>query len=111
MRSRFPSALDRPSRSRGRQLILFQATICALAASVAIFAPPASGEILLLPFTPAGAERLPRLATSGGLALVARGPIAGSLVVRGAGQRIAGHMIAMGVLPVAAAATGCGSAA
>jgi hypothetical protein len=81
--------------------------VCALATAMAVLAPPASGDILLLPFTPAGAGRLPRLATIDGMRMIARGPFGGSIVVRGDGYRTAGRMIAAGILPIAAGPSGC----
>jgi len=95
----------------GSRIIALQAVIGAFATFVVVLAPPASGETLLIPFTPAAANRLPRLATSDGSVLVARGPIAGSLIVRGSGLRAARHLIALGVLPIAASAIGCGDVA
>ncbi len=95
----------------GVRLIALQIMVCALATTVILLAPPASGDILLLPLTSAGAERLPLLATVDGMRMIARGPVGGSLVVRGDGYRIAGRMIAGGILPIAARPSGCAGVA
>jgi hypothetical protein len=95
----------------GALLILMQASVCVLGTAVMLLAPPASGEVLLVPLTATGAARMPALATTDGTRMIARGPVAGSIVVRGDGYRIARRMIASGILAISASTAGCEQAA
>jgi hypothetical protein len=96
---------------RGVRLIAVQMMVCVLAGTVALFAPPTSGEMLLLPVTPSAAGHLPAIATIDGMRLIGRGPVKGSLLVRGNGLRLAAYLVGQGIVPLAAGRSGCGSSA
>lgn len=65
--------------------------------------------MLLVPLTPSARAGLVRLAVDAGATLGALGPVPGSVVVRADRPGFVSDMIASGVVPLAAAATGCGS--
>ena len=94
---------------RGIGLVSTQLLICAFAGLFLAFAPPVSGEILLLPTSGAGAGALAEAAIAQGARLIARGPVAGSLVVHGSGHRLARYFIGHGVIAISARASGCGT--
>lgn len=96
---------------RGVSLVSLQLLICALAGAFFGFAPPASGEILLIPLNRAGAGELVPAAVAQGARLIGRGPVAGSMIVYGDGRRLARTLIGDGVIALSARATGCGSRA
>jgi hypothetical protein len=72
-----------------------------------LLAPPANGAMLLIPMTAHAATRLPALALEGDTTLIARGPLPGSLIVRGSRKALAGRLLAAGILPIASEAAGC----
>jgi hypothetical protein len=81
--------------------------VATMLAGLAI-APPAEGNLLLMPLLP---HRLvAAAAVSHGATIVARGRLPGSLVVRGRFAALAGPMIGAGVLVIGAPALLCGEA-
>jgi hypothetical protein len=60
-----------------------QIVIAAIALGWLLLAPPARGQILLVPLTHVAATHLPALALRGDTRLIAAGPFPGSLVVEG----------------------------
>jgi hypothetical protein len=87
-----------------------QLVLATLTLTTIVFCPSPSGEVLLIPLTPSASAHLPALALHEGASLVARGPVKGSLVVRGDHLRI-GTLASAGILAIAARAAGCGAAA
>lgn len=74
-------------------------------------APPADGQMLLIPLTAAAAARLPALALQDGTQLIARGRITGSLVVRGRRDRLGWPMLRDGIVAIASTRPGCATVA
>jgi hypothetical protein len=87
------------------QLMLATLTVTTIA-----LCPSPSGDVLLIPLTATASARLPALVLRGDASLIARGPINGSLVVRGKDVRI-GTLASAGILAIAARGIGCGSVA
>lgn len=75
------------------------------------FYPPATGKMLLIPLTPGAAARVAPLALLGGAALIATGPLRGSLVVAGERRRLSAVLAASAVLILAAPPAVCGAGA
>lgn len=73
-------------------------------------APPAQGRMLLVPLSAQGRATLAAVAIDHGARLVAAGPWAGSLLVDGRRDRLAGPLLRHGVLALSSAARGCGEA-
>jgi hypothetical protein len=92
-----------------RLLVTGQITGVLLALAALAFYPPAAGRMLLVPLSAAAAARLAPLAVSGGAALVAAGPLRGSLVVAGERQRISAAFERYAVLILAAPPALCGA--
>ncbi|MDI1296541.1 MAG: hypothetical protein PSY12_11770 [bacterium] len=69
--------------------------------------PPARGRMLLVPLNGAARMTLVPLAVSGGARLIAVGPLAGSLLVEGRRDRLAGALLSHAIVPLAARAGGC----
>jgi len=87
------------------QLMLATLTVTTIA-----FCPSPSGEVLLIPLTASASARLPALVLRGNTSLIARGPVQGSLVVRGNDVRIE-TLASAGILAIAAEGLGCGPVA
>lgn len=81
-----------------------------VAFGVLAFYPPATGNMLLVPIWPGAGHDMVARATDGGALLIGRGPLPGSFVISGDRGAIAAAMLAHGVLPIAAPASGCGAA-
>lgn len=71
-------------------------------------APPAHGEMLLIPLAPRAGDGLAALVVARGGRLAGGGPIAGSLVVDADRDRLAADLWRRGVVAVAGAAARCG---
>jgi hypothetical protein len=80
-----------------------------LALSALAFYPPAAGKMLLIPLTDAAAARIVPLALAGGAALIATGPVHGSLVVSGERRRISAAFARTGIVILAAPPVACGN--
>ncbi|NIJ20742.1 hypothetical protein FHS95_002434 [Sphingomonas naasensis] len=84
-----------------------------LAAAVALgaidFAPPAEGQMLLMPLAGQGADSLAVWATVAGARIVGPGPLPGSLVVQGSAGTLAGAALRHATLIVAAPPAACGA--
>jgi hypothetical protein len=79
-----------------------------LALSALAFYPPAAGKMLLIPLTDTAAARIAPLALAGGAALIASGPVHGSLIVSGERGRISSAFANTGILILAAPPAVCG---
>jgi|GEM_PF-627686 len=73
-------------------------------------APPARGTMLLVPLTMSARARVAALAVEHGAALLGRGPIGGSLLVRGSRAELSMALLAQGVLSLGARSPSCGQA-
>lgn len=71
--------------------------------------PPASGRMLLVPVTAAARHGLVTAAVEQGARLVARGPIAGSMIVSGQRGQLMGALARHGIVAMVAPAGGCGT--
>ncbi|WP_420143403.1 hypothetical protein [Sphingobium sp.] len=79
---------------------------------VALYAvPPASGRMLLVPVTQEARLALVPVAIAHGARLVARGPLAGSMVIEGERGKLAPALLRRGVIALSAQIGGCGEAA
>ena len=87
----------------GAQLVIALAGLLALA-----FAPPARGAMLLVPLTGDARSRMAALAVEHGALLVGRGPVAGSLLIRGDRATLDGPLFGAGILLASAPAILCG---
>ena len=83
------------------------------AASIAVaavaFAPPSEGEMLLVPLAGQSADFTAVWATRAGARIVGRGPLPGSLAVRGRTRSLIGMAARHATLIVAAPPTACGT--
>ena len=77
------SISDASRRPHGASLTGLQIAIAAVALGWLLLAPPARGQMLLVPLTRVASERLPALAIRGDTRLIATGPLPGSIVVEG----------------------------
>lgn len=91
-------------------LIGLQIAIAAIALGWLLLAPPARGQMLLVPLTHAAGERLPGLAIRGDTRLIAAGPLPGSLVVEGRRADLS-PLLRHATLVLAAPPGGCRSGA
>ena len=81
----------------------------ALAALIGMaFAPPAQGRVLLVPLTAYATAHMPIAALGHRALLLGSGPFPGSLVVMAGQENLTWPMLRLWVLPIAAAAAGCG---
>jgi len=94
-----------------RLLVSLQIAGTLLALSALAFHPPAIGRMLLIPLTDAAAARIASRAVSGGAALIATGPVHGSLVVSGERGKLSAAFADNAVLIFAAPPAICGAAA
>lgn len=83
--------------------------LCGLVGLYAV--PPAQGRMLLVPLSAQGRAALAAVAVDHGARLVAAGPWAGSLLVDGQRDRLAGPLLRHGVVALSSAARGCGDVA
>jgi hypothetical protein len=77
------SVSDTDRRPHAASLMAVQIVIGAVALGWLLLAPPARGQMLLVPLTHTASEHLPSLALRGKTRLIAAGPLPGSLVVEG----------------------------
>lgn len=73
------------------------------------FAPPAEGQLLLVPLAGQDADTLTVWAADGDTRIVGRGPLPGSLVVQGRAAALAGAALRHATLIVAAPPAACGA--
>jgi hypothetical protein len=104
------SISDAYRQSQGAGLIGLQIAIAAIALGWLLLAPPARGQMLLVPLTRAASERLPGLAIHGDTRLIAAGPLPGSMVVEGRRADLA-SLLRHATLVLAAPPGGCRSGA
>lgn len=86
------------------QLLAAGAALTAIA-----FAPPAEGQLLLVPLAGQGADVLTVWATNSDARIVGRGPLPGSLVVQGRAAALAGAALRNATLILAAPPAACGA--
>lgn len=72
-----------------------------------LLAPPANGQMMLLPLTPAAARALPALGLRDGRDLIATGPLPGSLLVEGQRPSFAAFLFRHATLVLASPPGGC----
>jgi len=80
-------------------------------AVLALVAPPADGEMLLVPIGTELSRHAVAIAVDHGALLVGRGPLPGSVVVAGRRTAMLSSMLQAGVLVFAAPPVGCGATA
>lgn len=95
---------------RSLALLVLQLTLLFAGLMVMAFAPPAQGTMLLVPLTGDARARLPALAVAHGALLVGRGPIGGSLLVRGDRAILGPALLRQAIVPIAGTDSSCGSA-
>jgi hypothetical protein len=105
------NALPVPHRYRSALAIGAQIVVAATGFSLLVLMPPAEGQIMLVPLTPAAARTLPVLAFRHGTRLVATGPLPGSLVVYGRRADLSGLLFRNATLALATPPSGCSAAA
>lgn len=86
------------------QLLAAGAALAAIA-----FAPPAEGQLLLVPLAGQDADAVAVWATLGGARIVGRGPLPGSLVVQGRTAPLSGAALRHATLMLAAPPAACGA--
>jgi len=104
------SISDAYRRPHGHRLIGLQVAIAAIALGWLLLAPPAHGQMLLVPLTHAASQSLPGLAIRGDTRLIATGPLPGSLVVEGRRADLS-SLLRHATLVLAAPTGGCRSGA
>ncbi len=70
-------------------------------------APPAEGNMLLVPVSPQSEGRIVALALTRGASVIQRGPLPSSVIVYGRRDRLFGPLARAGVLTLAGGAVGC----
>ena len=101
--------LDRVKSSR--VFVGIQIAAVLLVFACVSLAPPAQGNILLLPLARQAQGQMVELAVAGGATVVQRGPLPYSLVVYGRRAALIGPLARKGILTLAAGAVGCRSQA
>ena len=99
-------ATRRGDRMRWSRLPLMQTALAGAGALLGL-APPAQGEILILPLRPARAETSLSWAVSSGALAMGNGALPGSYVVVGSRAALLGPALRNGALLLDARATGC----
>lgn len=74
-----------------------------------LLAPPASGQIMLLPLTPHAVQLLPAAVLHGETRLIGPGPLPGSLLVEARRADLAGLLLDHATLALASPEGGCGA--
>jgi hypothetical protein len=74
-----------------------------------LLAPPAQGQIILVPLTPGAASALPATALHGDIRLIGAGPLPGSLLVEGRRADFTGYLLHHATLALATPPGGCGA--
>lgn len=90
-------------------LVALQVALAATGLSVLALMPPSEGPMALIALDGRSADRLVAPALADGAQVLGRGPLSNMLIVRGHRAAIAGHMLASGVIVVAAPRTWCGA--
>jgi hypothetical protein len=104
------NAVLEPSPVQGaRRTIALQVAIAATALGWLLLAPPAQGQIILVPLTTDAARALPAVAIHGDIRLIGSGPIPGSLLVEGRSADFSGFLIHHATLALATPFGGCGA--
>lgn len=104
------SVSDANGWAHGNSLLGLQIAVAGMALGALLLAPPAQGQMLLVPLTQAASERLPGLAIRSDTRLIAAGRLSGSLVVEGRRADLA-SLFRQGTLVLAAPPGGCRSGA
>jgi len=92
----------------GRRPLVAQAVLIVGALAAAILAPPREGMMLVVPIASARPGITARWAMTAGAALVAPGPVAGSLIIWGDRKRLAPAALRHASLLMAAPPAACG---
>ena len=95
--------------SCGKSAIILQLGGVGAGLMLMAFAPPAEGDQMLVPLSGPAAARMLPIALERGVSLSGRGPLPGSVVVRGLHAAIGAPLAAIGVLTLAAPAVACGT--
>ena len=103
----FPHATV-PTRRASRLSTLLQFLFVAGTVVALIAAPPASGQMLLVPLDGGGRDGLARVAVNAGARLIGPGPLDGSLVVSGERAALVAALMPAHALVLNAAIGGCG---
>ncbi|MDP5281258.1 hypothetical protein Q9Q95_20200 [Sphingomonas sp. DG1-23] len=86
-----------------------QLAAAGVALAAVALAPPAEGEMLLVPLAGQSADSAAVWATRAGARIVGRGPLPGSLAVRGRTPSLIGAAMRHATLIIAAPPTACGT--
>lgn len=100
---------ERPRARGARRTIALQAAIAVTALSWLLLAPPAQGQIILVPLTTGAARTLPAVAIHGDTRLIGIGPLPGSLLVEGRSADFSGFLFHHATLALATPFGGCGA--
>jgi hypothetical protein len=92
-----------------RLLVSVQIAGFLLAVATLALYPPVRGKMILIPLTDAAAARVVPMALAGGAAVIATGPLRGSLVISGERRRLSVGLAATGILLLAAPSAVCGA--
>ena len=102
----FKYPASRPSDNPG--ILRWQIVIVAVTLAVLVFAPPAKGQMMLVPLTGAAARNVTDIALQNTNRLVSTGTIDGSLIILGHRPAILHSLLDRGVLVLAVPNSGCG---
>jgi hypothetical protein len=100
------TAVSDQSRHMGVGLMTGQLAVAIMALGWLLLAPPASGQMLLVPLTEAARLHLAARAIQGETRLVGSGPLRGSLVVEGRRAEMT-HLLTGATLVLAVPPGGC----
>jgi len=95
--------------SRSLSGLPLQLLAAGIALSAIAFAPPAQGELLLVPLAGQSADSVTVWATRAGVRIVGRGPLPGSLAVEGRTATLIGVALRHATLITAAPPAACGA--
>jgi hypothetical protein len=97
-----------PGTAFRSSLLPLQLALVTLAMGASELYPPERGAMLLVPLNAEAGNGMAARAIAGGAAILARGPIERTLVVRGDRARLAAELSGSGVLMLAAPEVLCG---
>lgn len=96
-----------PRATTKRALIGAQIAGALLVFACVALAPPAEGNMLLVPVAPQSEGRIVALALTQGASVIQRGPFPSSVIVNGRRDSLLGPLARAGVLTLAGGAVGC----
>ncbi|WBO23417.1 hypothetical protein [Sphingomonas abietis] len=104
------NAASKKQAGRGHsRLIGLQAVIACTAMGWLLLAPPAQGQMTLVPLTASAALTLPATVLHGDIRLIGTGPLPGSLLVEGRRADFSGYLLHHATLVLATPPGGCGA--